>query len=133
MSKPSVPILKKRKHSRFWQINAKKQFGLKGYNPKHIQSSHSKVQYQNLFFFSFFFLNVPIKYTRNTKLNGMTPVVSSYITNILIDVLLSGGWNGDYDYDCEPNLPQLSRATYNVCDVIKHTLGASIPSEEILA
>ena len=95
--------------------------------------SHPIVKFNTKILFFFFFLNVPIKYTRNTKLNGMTPVVSSYITNILIDVLLSGGWNGDYDYDCEPNLPQLSRATYNVCDVIKHTLGASIPSEEILA
>ena len=32
----------------------------------------------------------------------------------------------------EPNLPQLTRATYNICDVIEHTLGVSIPREEIL-
>ena len=71
-----------------------------------------------------------MKHTRNTKPNGKTPVVLSDLTSILIGVLLSGGSNGDYD--CEPNLPQLTRATYNICDVIEHTLGVSIPREEML-
>ena len=95
-------------------------------NPKHVQSSHSKIQHQN----PKKYLNIPIKHTRNTKLNGKTPVVLSDLTSILIGVLLRGGSNGDYD--CEPNLPQLTRATYNICDVIEHTLGVSIPREEIL-
>ena len=93
-------------------------------NPKNVQSSHSKIQHQN----PNKDLNIPIKHTRNTKLNGKTPVVLSDLTSILIGVLLSGGSNGDYD--CEPNLPQLTRATYNICDVIEHTLGVSIPREQ---
>ena len=62
-------------------------------NPKHFQSSHSKIQHQN----PKKDLNIPIKHTRNTKLNGKTPVVLSDLTSILIGVLLSGGSNGDYD------------------------------------
>ena len=95
-------------------------------NPKNVQSSNNNIQHQN----PQKDVTIPIKYTRNTKLNGKTPVVLSDLTNILIGVLLSGGSNGDYD--CEPNLPQLTRATYNICDVIEHTLGVSIPREEIL-
>ena len=36
------------------------------------------------------------------------------------------------EYDDEPNGPQLTKATYTICDVVNDSLGISVPREIVL-
>ena len=54
-----------------------------------------------------------------TRLPILKPVVLSDLVRILTGVFLSGGPEGEYDN--EPNGPQLTKATYIICDVGYHT------------
>ena len=51
--------------------------------------------------------------------HGEVPTHAGDLIRILTDVFLSGGPEGEYDN--EPNGPQLTKATYKICDVGYHT------------
>ena len=61
---------------------------------------------------------------------GNKPVALSDLIRILIGVFLSGGPESEYDDD--PNGPQLTKATYTICDVVNDSLGISVPREIVL-
>ena len=58
------------------------------------------------------------------------PVVLSDLVRILTGVFLSKGPEGEYEN--EPNGPQLTKATYTVCDVVSDALGITVSREMVL-
>ena len=62
--------------------------------------------------------------------NNNPGLALSDLTRILIGVFLNKDLNGNFNK--EPSKSQVTRATQRICDVVEHTMGFTIPRDEIL-